>query len=134
MKEGAIDILADMLTMFKKDDVVMRSVLRALYVIAKEGTGVEAHRMLELGCFEALDGVMTIHSQDREVKNEINRLTRVFLSQGGSVAVMDIKKRVMAIELLEKEQIIAKTHGEKYKHKVHLKSVDELSAAERRKQ
>lgn len=104
---GGLELLLDMLRMWRADEIMVRATLRTLTAVAANDAE-DAGQILDIGGRRVIEMIDELH-EEGEVRLESRRLLQVLTKHGAKSALREMKKLMVALEYI-KNQALLKEH------------------------
>ncbi|CAM9802032.1 unnamed protein product [Discosporangium mesarthrocarpum] len=95
LEEGVMEVLIELLNMFKIDEVLLRVGVKTLLTLCQQDPTVLRH-FLDLGGRDALDEVSAIHEEDPFIRADCKQMKKVLLQHSRMLAKRDAAKLELA--------------------------------------
>jgi hypothetical protein len=124
VKQGFIELIIDIMARYSSEELLCGVSCKVLFYIGSlPDSPVE--QMLQLGARALLDEVMENNKDDKgQVRPDINQFNEMLNKLGGTSAVRDIRRQILALEFVKTQTLLKDAYGDKYQRKEEQASAD----------
>jgi hypothetical protein len=124
VKQGYIPLIVDIMHKYVNEELLVGSSCKVLFYLGSlPDSPVED--MLQLGARALVDEIMETNRDDKgNVRPEISQFNTMLNKLGGTSAVRDIRRQILALEFVKTQTLLKDAYGDRYERKPEQKPAD----------